>query len=87
MAGVIRFLAGLVFGRCRILASTLHAMAKRNYTPTNSRVIEALERQVEELAGTLNAKDVANILWACGKVGFAEPALLNGCLQRRAAKG
>ena len=60
------------------LANTLHAMAKRNYIPTNSRVIEALERQVEELAGTLNAKDVANMLWAYAKMGRKPGAGLEG---------
>ena len=51
------------------LANTLHAMAKARYTPTNPLVLEALDRQVEALAGTFNAQDVANTLWSYATMG------------------
>jgi hypothetical protein len=42
----------------------MHAMAKAHYTPTNPLVREALEQQAEALAGSFNAQEVANTLWA-----------------------
>jgi len=40
------------------LATTLHAMAKGRYHPSNSRVLEALEQQATATASTFIAQDV-----------------------------
>ena len=53
----------------RQLASTLHAMAKFRYRPFNPRFLEALEQQTFAVAGTFNALNVANTLWAYATMG------------------
>ena len=40
------------------LATTLHAMAKDRYHPSNPRVLEALEQQAAATASTFNAQEV-----------------------------
>jgi hypothetical protein len=67
------------------LANTLHAMAmaKARYTPTNTLVLEALELQAEAVAGTLQAQDVANTLWAYATMGREPGARLRCSLEER----
>ena len=48
----------------REIANTLHAMAKSRYRLSDRSVLAALERQAEAVAGSFNAQDVANTLWA-----------------------
>jgi hypothetical protein len=68
------------------LANTLHAnaKAKAHYTPTNPLVLEALERRAEAVAGTFEAQNVANTLWAYATMGREPGAGLMRALEGRA---
>jgi len=66
------------------LATTLHAMAKDRYHPSNPRVLEALEQQAAATASTFNAQEVTNTLLAYAKMGRAPGAGLMWGLEGRA---
>ena len=51
------------------VASTLHIMAKTEYCPWDPSLVPALEVRAEALAGTFNAQNVANTLWAYATMG------------------
>ena len=46
------------------VSNTLHIMAKSRYRPWDRTLIPELEGRAEALAGTFNAQNVANTLWA-----------------------
>ena len=52
------------------VATILHIIAKTRYSPRNQSLLSQLEGRAEALAaGTFNAQDVANTLWACATMG------------------
>ena len=53
----------------REVANTLHIMAKTRYRPWDQTLVPKLEGRAEALAGTFNAQDVANTLWAYATMG------------------
>jgi len=56
---------------CKQIASMFHTIAKFNYTPSDPRLVEALERQAEAEMTTFSAQGIANVLWAYAKIGRA----------------
>jgi hypothetical protein len=66
------------------ISSTLHALAKARYAPSDPLLLDALERQAEAVAGTFNAQQVANTLWAYAKLGRAPGAGVMRGLEGRA---
>ena len=72
-----------VFG-AQGLANTLHTMAKTHYRPRDPSLVPALEVRAEALAGTFNAQDVANTLWAYATMGREPGAGLMRVLEGRA---
>ena len=53
----------------RELSNILHIMAKKRYRPWDPALVPKLEGQAEAGAGTFNAQDVANTLWAYATMG------------------
>ena len=51
------------------VANTLHIMAKTRYRPWDRTLVPELEARAEALAGTFNAQEVANTLWAYETMG------------------
>ena len=51
------------------IANTLHIMAKSRYHPWNQNLVSKLDGRAESLAGTFNAQNVANTLWAYATMG------------------
>jgi len=53
----------------REVANILHIMAKTRYRPWDAALVLRLEGRAEALAGTFNAQNVANKLWAYATMG------------------
>ena len=51
------------------VANTLHIMAKTRYRPWDRTLVPELAGRAEALAGTFNAQDVTNTLWAYATMG------------------
>ena len=51
------------------ICNTLHIMAKTRYRPWDLTLVPELEGRAEALAGTFNAQNVANTLWAYATMG------------------
>jgi hypothetical protein len=51
------------------VSNTLHIMAKSRYRPWDRTLIPDLEGRAEAVAGTFNAQNVANTLWAYATMG------------------
>ena len=51
------------------VANILHIMAKTRYRPWDAALVLRLEGRAEALAGTFNAQNVANTLWAYATMG------------------
>jgi len=68
----------------REIATILHIMAKTRYRPWDPALVPRLEGQLEALAGTLTAQDVANTLWAYATMGREPGAGLMRVMEGRA---
>jgi len=66
------------------VANLLHIMAKTRYRPWDPTLFPKLEGRAEALAGTFNAQDVANTLWAYAAMGREPGAGLMRVLEGRA---
>ena len=66
------------------VANILHIMAKTRYRPWDPAVVPKLEGRAEAVAGTFNAQNVANTLWAYVTMGRAPGAGLMRALEGRA---
>ena len=66
------------------IANTLHIMAKSRYHPWNQNLVSKLDRRAEALAGSFNAQNVANTLWAYATMGREPGAGLMRELEGRA---
>ena len=53
----------------RLVANILHIIAKARYSPNDQSLVPQLEGRAEALAGTFNAQEVANTLWAYATMG------------------
>ena len=53
------------------VANILHIMAKTRYRPWDPAVVPKLEGRAEAVAGTFNAQNVANTLWAYATIGMS----------------
>jgi len=51
------------------VANILHIIAKTRYSPRDQSLVPQLEGRTETLAGTFNAQEVANTLWAYATMG------------------
>ncbi len=66
------------------VTSSLYIMAKTRYRPWNPTLVPKLEGRAEALAGTFNAQNVANTLWAYAKMGREPRAGMMRVLEGRA---
>ena len=62
----------------------MHIMAKTRYRPWDQTLVPHLEGRAEALAGTFNAQNVVNTLWAYATMGQAPGAGLMRELEGRA---
>ena len=56
-------------------------MAKARYRPWDRTLVPELEGRAEALAGTFNAQEVANMLWAYAKMGREPGAVMMRVLE------
>ena len=66
------------------VSNALHIMAKSRYIPWDRTLIPELEGRAEAVAGTFNAQDLANTLWAYATMGRAPGAGMMRMLEGRA---
>ena len=66
------------------VANILHIIAKTRYSPRDQSLVPQLEGRAEALAGTFNAQNVANTLWAYAKMGRKPGTGLLKALEGRA---
>jgi len=65
----------------REVANILHIMAQTHHRPWDPALVPKLEGRAEALAGTFNAQEVANTLWAYATMG-REPGAGCGRMRR-----
>jgi hypothetical protein len=65
------------------VVNTLHILAKTHHCPWNPSLVLELEGRAEALAGTFNAQDVANTLWAYATMGREPSAGMMRVLEER----
>ena len=68
----------------KAVTSMLHIIAKTRYSPCDQSLVPKLEGRAVALAGTFNAQDVANTLWAYATMGREPGAGLMRKLEGRA---
>ena len=66
------------------VANILHIIAKTRYSPRDQSLVPQLAVRAEALAGTFNAQDVANTLWAYATMGRVPGAEVTRELEGRA---